>query len=371
MKIGIVTLVGANNYGNILQNYAMQHVLRQLGHEPLTLFRGVWLHIYLYDDVLRYILHIIKTTLTGEFKYHQFHLPRTIEQRGMRQFIKKHITHTSPRRNFSRQDVRRYGLDALLVGSDQTWRPQYVLSIEDMFLSFAEEADVLRMAYAASFGVGDWEFTPLQTEACSALVKKIKYISVREESGVKLCKEHLGVDAEWVLDPTMLLSRKDYEELCTDEPRRDNLLFAYILDRSAEKEIFVKRVAASMGLTPYITDGDIKSASRPERWLAAFRDAHYVITDSFHGTAFSLIFGVDFTTITNAHRGNARFESLQHLFPTISGRVVSPDSLSNKELPQLPPIDWEEIRQIFAQKRESSMDFLRRALKKEKTTLEA
>ena len=97
--------------------------------------------------------------------------------------------------------------DAFIVGSDQVWRPSYNQHLEQAFLNFTENwKNVKRIAYAASFGVDNWEFTKKQTKECKRLVQKFDFVSVREDTAVNLCKEHLGIEATHVLDPTLLLS---------------------------------------------------------------------------------------------------------------------------------------------------------------------
>lgn len=109
-----------------------------------------------------------------------------------------------------RQVVASGSFEAIEVGSDQTWRPCYVPNGMDYWLEFASDLLVIKVAYAPSFGVDKWEYDENQTALCKKLASTFSGLSVREESGVKLCKEHLGVEAEHVLDPTLLWDRKFY-----------------------------------------------------------------------------------------------------------------------------------------------------------------
>ena len=185
-----------------------------------------------------------------------------------------------------------------------------------MFLNFCEkEENLKRIAYAASFGVGDWEYSPKQTRECSKLAKKYDAISVREQSGVKLCKEYLGVDATWVLDPTLLLTKEDYLPICKEIPVcNEKYLAVYVLDENDEVTATYEKEAAAHGLVIKKFHADSKSTLTVPEWLAMFRDASYVVTDSFHGTVFSIIFGKEFKSIYNKGRGTARFESLMNLY---------------------------------------------------------
>lgn len=310
MKIGIITMPLLMNYGGILQNYALQTVLRDLGHNPIT-FRM---------DKKEYWGWII-SSIKAIIRFRRPSIPPWVFRKrfsGMERFVDQYINVTRRQDFFSKQNIQEYQLDALCVGSDQIWRPKYMyyMHIEDMFFHFARGYKMLKFSYAASFGTSEWEFTSEQTNACRALIKQFHGVSVRESSGVALCKEHFGVQAQWVLDPTLLLSSSHYESLCEDIPIAEKNVFAYLLDVSPDKKAFVQKIAKQLGLKAAIISAgaDMNSEDCPERWIANFRDAAFVVTDSFHGTAFSIIFRRDFLTFTNAQRGNARFDSLVKIF---------------------------------------------------------
>ncbi len=190
----------------------------------------------------------------------------------------------------------KYGFDALIVGSDQVWRPMYNYNIEDCFLSFVSHMNLKRVAYAASFGTDKWEFTQQQTEQCAVLAKRFDGISVREKSGVALCNKYLGVNATHVLDPTLLMKSQDYIKLCSHISKREPFIFAYVLDESEEKIKSIVNFAERRGLPYFIkgADNTVSDDDTIELWLSYFRDAAFVVTDSFHGTAFSIIFNKDF-----------------------------------------------------------------------------
>jgi hypothetical protein len=227
-------------------------------------------------------------------------------------FVNRQITKT--------QIVHKYrkyrGSECVLVGSDQVWRPIYNYhTIKDRFLGFCANQGVKRIAYSASFGVDNWEYTPKQTRVCSKLAKKFDAISVREESGVKLCKDHLGVDATWVLDPTLLLTKEDYLPICEEVPIcNEKYLAVYVLDENEKVAATYEKEASARNLVVKKFHADSKSTLTVPEWLAMFRDASYVVTDSFHGTVFSIIFGKEFKCIYNKDRGAARFESLMNLY---------------------------------------------------------
>ena len=204
--------------------------------------------------------------------------------------------------------LRKYHFDAYLVGSDQVWRPIYSYCLSNYFLDFTIGQHVKRIAYAASFGTSKWEFTEGQTTRCAALAKQFDAISVREDSGVVLCKKYLGVDAVHLLDPTMLLNKEDYIRLVEQEqiPSSEKKLMTYILDQSEEKQAIVRKISQTLSLSPNVVMPEKNFAQVGKKdidqcvfppvtdWLRGFMDAEYVVTDSFHGTVFSIIFNKPF-----------------------------------------------------------------------------
>ncbi len=337
MKIGIITQPLHANYGGILQNYALQQVLKQMGHDAWTIDYGKFTWINWLDIAWRVLAH----KMLGHKARFAITPPEKDKIEGpLRRFAENNIQLTIPRcKRFNKKIIRKYGFKALVVGSDQVWRPMYNYNIEDCFLSFVSKMNIKRVAYAASFGTDKWEFGQEQTEHCAVLAKRFDGISVREKSGIALCDKYLGVNATHVLDPTLLLYAEDYVKLCSHISKREPFIFAYVLDESEEKIKSIVDFAERRGL-PYIikgADNTVSDDDTIELWLSFFRDAAFVVTDSFHGTAFSIIFNKDFYVFGNEKRGNSRFDSLLETFD-LKDRMV------NNILPEnIESIDWEEV----------------------------
>lgn len=337
MKIGIITQPFHTNYGGILQNYALQQVLKQSGHEVWTIDYSNFSWFNWFDNAWR----VIVLKLFG-YKTNFMDTPNERKRKNMplRRFVRAHIDVTQPcTKKFKRSIVKKYSLDALVVGSDQVWRPRYNDRIEDCFLKFASNLNIKRVAYAASFGTDDWEFTNEQTERCAELAKKFDGISVREKSGVTLCEKYLKVSAIQVLDPTLLLHAEDYIKLCSHIPKRKPFVFAYILDGSEDKNTVVNALSERIGL-PCIIKGAgnaISADDTIELWISYFRDAAFVITDSFHGMAFSIIFNNEFLVFGNENRGNSRFDSLLDLLD-LKNRIIK-----NMPSEHLGNINWDSV----------------------------
>lgn len=357
MRIGIVTQPLEMNYGGLLQNWALQQVLKNMGHEPITI--DAYQRYAPFHFAFNWTRALLKR-LTGK----KIKLPKrykgSLRSELLGQFVEQHINKTEVMWHYKRDVVDQYGMKALVVGSDQVWRAEYNRDhLEDMFLCFAEGLPLKRVAYAASFGVDEWDFTPEQTEACASLAQQMDAVSVRESSGVDLCREHLGVKAQCVLDPTLLLDAEGYRDIIDDNwDGGEPYLAVYCLDITPEKESFFNRLASERGLVVRYFAAGWKAKLTVEQWLAMLSKASMVVTDSFHGTIFSILFGRDFYTMGNPGRGNTRFTNL--LRPLgLENRFLDASSLV---LPYNEEIDWPTVRSLLAKLRESSITFLTQAL---------
>lgn len=356
MKIGIVTRPLLANYGGILQNYALQHVLKRLGHEPITIDYVPRYSVY------RYIRSFCKTLMLFfvHWKRRPFVSYKAASGRNERvdAFCHKYLALTKRVGSYSSDVVEEYGMEAVITGSDQVWRQKYNRypgHLEDLFLRFVREPNVKRMAYAASFGIDEWDYSPITTENCRELAQKFTAISVRENSGVDLCKKYLQVYAVTVLDPTLLLNKEDYEQICVDVPSGYTPFVAvYVLDISLRKRRYIDDLVRKTGMPQRYFSAHHNMTLSIEEWLAMFRDAAFVITDSFHGTVFSIIFNKPFLTIGNTSRGMARFFSLLKMFG-LQDRLFDVDKMVN--IPG--KIDWNLVNLKRAELQSASFDFLR------------
>ena len=359
MKIGIVTQPLLNNYGGILQNFAMQKVLQKLGHEPITIdyiprmsrgrFVKVWIRNLFYN-----LFHTTKREL-----------PKSrvgrVRQPYFAQFAEKHLAMTHAIHKYSPKLVSEYGLEAVVTGSDQVWRPRYNRKVlTSMFLDFvAEDGGVKKIAYAASFGVDNWEYKPNKTRKCRKFAKRLDAVSVRENSGVALCNNFLRVEAIEVLDPTLLLTIDDYKAVCTNvQQSEERYVAAYILDTTPEKVELVKREAERRGVSYRIYGAGNDAELSIEEWLAMFRDAESVVTDSFHGCVFSTIFRKDFVAIINRNRGASRFVSLLGKFGMLD-RIIFDAACG--VLPA-EPVEWSKVEENLKSWQERSLNYLNKNL---------
>lgn len=368
MKIGILTQPLQANYGGLLQNYALQQTLIRAGHEVETIDWGrpKSLRAELYRMKLQFLATWFQSQYP-EVRYQPSKKELATIWRNTNHFINAYLNHTVPMHSLNefrhQANIGKY--DAFVVGSDQCWRPCYNSFLSSMFLEFANDMDVKRISYAASFGTDKWEFSPQQTAVCASLAQKFDLVTVREDSGVTLCKDYLGVDAVHVLDPTMLLSKEDYIQIIEkeQEPKSDGTLFNYILDPDEKKSTFIDKVAHENGLKVFQVLPKCQAETRTRKdvktiiddcvfpgvstWLRAFMDAEMTVVDSFHGMVFSILFNKPFWVIGNAHRGMSRFTSLLKVFH-LENRLLDASGLDDVDLSQ--SIDWESVNEILKEK---------------------
>lgn len=360
MKVAIYTLPFEANYGGVLQAYALQSVLSAKGFTPIVLNRRRD------AGLIRNFLKFIKWTLIKGIALCGFRKGNVLAE--LERFKCRYLNQS--RLMFSSSSLSRYCRDAkivsVIVGSDQVWRVKAAQDIKDAFLAFAPE-HVRKVSYAASFGVEEWEYPIRETEICAKLAKQFDAVSVREDSGIDLCREKLDVAAKLVLDPTLLFGREGFTKIY--EPKIMKLkdkcsggACAFLLDKSKDKECIVDYIATKIGCGKYsIGAGSVLTTV--EEWLYGIANANFVITDSFHGTCFSLLFKKPFIAIYNKNRGNARFKSLLGLF-SLEDRIVEAgegteilDKIISSQ------IDYAAVNERMEALRSESMEFLVKGLR--------
>lgn len=384
MKLAILTQPLHDNYGGLFQAYALKEVLQEMGHEVIIINR-VQKYRYRSTPLWRKFASIAKSILIGRRIHPNVFLKMSHKEELSREtskFRDKYIPNLSHLiiDNEGMQELNTMGFDAYIVGSDQCWRPKYSPNIRSYFLDFAvDDSRVKRIAYAASFGVSHWEFTDEDTLACKELLQKFDAISVREDSAIDLIKTNLSrTDAQHVLDPTMLLSPHQYKAIVDKEkiaPSPGNLK-VYVLDKTPEKDNLVKMLESKLQLNAFevlpekrlneekVTNNNINYFvfPNPAIWLRGFQDAKFVVTDSFHGTVFSILHNIPFIAIGNVDRGLSRFQSLLKMFG-LEDRLITDINSVNIDNFVEKEIDWERVNEVLEKEREKAVDFLKANLK--------
>lgn len=368
MKVAILTQPLNNNYGGLLQAYALQCYLKTQGHDVLTVdfisdrkprlwgIKGIisqFIKKFIFNKAVDHVIPI-----NAQAK-------RAISQHTDR-FIMENIRTTQRVTELTEFSyIKNYNFNAYVVGSDQVWRPEYSPGMPAFFLDFlGDDASIKRVSYAASFGLDHCdEFSQNELDNYSRLLQRFDAVSVRENSAVTLCREHFGVEASHVIDPTMLLERNDYCRLVERDntPISNGNMMVYVLDQSPEKQSIINNIATARGLKPYTVMPESNGVYPPvTQWLRGFLDAEYVVTDSFHGVVFSIIFNKQFIAIGNPGRGLARFTSLLNMF-ALDDRLISNIKQLDEQLINN-QIDFSYVNDVLKQQKKFAEKFINDAL---------
>lgn len=350
MKIGIVTMFG-NNYGALLQSYALQQTLFSLGHDVYIINRG-------YGDFPK----------SPSLKQRFF---KWLDADGFDDFRKKHLRMTAPVTSTQMLIEFNKLFDIVIAGSDQIWNGDCINTMKYYYYLDWVSPKVKKYSYAVSFGKDSFNRNEKEIQEVSTILKSYNAISVREDSGVGICNNILGVNAVQLLDPTFLLKKEEYAKLisCNTNSPQDYVCH-FFLDSTIQKENLVNLIAKNLHLTiidNYNKDYNIKRArwsnayKRPTipQWLKNIRDAKYVITDSFHGMVFSIIFKKQFVVINNKKRGTARFESLLKKI-NLNNRLIDIESNYDEVIRIIKErIDYESVDSVLSSEISNSMRFLK------------
>lgn len=368
MKVGILTLPLHSNFGYLMQAYALQVVVKKLGHQPYTIYtreEPVPYRRRISNAIKRFVKNIFCKTDYTIFPYYPTANDYQYKDKNTWNFIKSHLS-LSPYVNIDTKEgidsICNY--DAYIVGSDQVWRREYAGDIMFYFFDFLKE-NQRRMSYAASFGNAKPTYSADLRNKCKQLIASFEVVTVREEDGISLCKHMFDKKAQKVLDPTLLLTKADYEALIdtneSDVPLK-KYIFAYILDNTPEREQIIEQFAKEkhyevFKLLPKRLEDEgkahIDECIYPSiaTWIRAFAGAEYIFTDSFHGTVFSLLFNKQFSVFCNYKRGASRIVSLLNDF-NLACRLVK-----NSDLPS-ETIDYNSVESILSEKQNESMRIL-------------
>jgi hypothetical protein len=259
----------------------------------------------------------------------------------------------------------------VIVGSDQVWRPamtqEFALAY---FLSFVPES-CKRVSYAASFGIDYWQEKNIRTSTANVVkeVQKFHAVSVREDSGVGICKNVFDVNAEHVLDPTLLVGREFFEETIKHSPVSDHPadIVYYKLDVNHKFLSQLKQIEEQLDYRSediYYSQVDGKYFFTPvTQWLVKLRDSKLIISDSFHCICFAILFEKEFIYYPNAERGMSRLESLLKSIG-LEHRICRDQNLLNNsaETYLTKKIDYMLVNRILEDSRHTSFTFLKNAI---------
>lgn len=367
MKIGILTLPPTFNYGGILQAYALQKTLQLKGFDTVILDRRFKKKITLLQlliDIKRIVwrcMPILRKHYLYDKRKKEYYSAR---YKPFVEFVNSRLRISQPL--YSTDQLRDYifknGINCIIVGSDQVWRPQCSPCLSDYFLSFIRDGKkIIKVAYAASFGIANCEYDEFEKKRYGNLLQQFDRISVREDVAVRICEDFSGIVPLQVLDPTLLLPSNHYltffQKFGLCDKKKVHKIVVYILDKTSYKDNVIANVGEYMQTDDIfeipINTNEFISISD---WLRLFYEAEFIITDSFHGCVFSIIFNKPFIAVGNKVRGISRFTSLLKELK-LQERLVLDDEMFhqssiNKE------INWEEVNNILNCRKSESLNFL-------------
>jgi len=376
--------LGKGNYGGILQAYALQAAVRSVGWLPVTDTStgvvapagGNSLEKGSAKARLRQVLELADLPGLTRRRWVADSL-RVQRDQQLSRFISDWIATVElyDSEGNARPEVLDE-FDGFITGSDQVWRGAYG-RIPSYLFDFLGKSDKRpRIAYAASFGTDDLtEYPGSLIKVTKPLARRLDSVSVREGSGVEMARKMWGINATHVLDPTLLLPARQYRSLLQDraEGVTEGALVSYILDPNRYTRRLAARLESELGISQtsllpeaprtrraYRRGPERYARPSVEQWLASIASASFVLTDSFHGTVFALMFNRPFLTVVNTERGAARFESVLALVG-LTSRLIS---RCNEVDPALiaGSIDWSSVNERIEQARRHSMRFLDAAL---------
>lgn len=364
MKAGVITFHSAFNFGASLQTWALQKVLHNFGVDNYV--------IHYHPDVIDDLYDPIPSKNPLKRFYFRMRLMmkkdgriRLLRYKRYNQFIHEQFKLIGDCRTYEDLEKTDFGLDAYIVGSDQVWNSDHIGGYNPAyFLEFAPK-DKLKIAYAASVG-REFIFPKYHDDIKNALTS-FDAISIREESSLEMMQMLTDKPVNVVLDPTLLLTKEDYEDIKSFPDPGEKYILVYMMEYNKEFVKLANRISRATGLpiiqrrnrTLFANEIQSCFTNTPGEWLGLIENAEYVFTNSFHGTVFSLIYKKPFISMLHSGTG-ARTEDLLRSVGEESHLLYNIKDFN--DFSQFYIKDPEALDKKIAKLRESSLAFLKDAL---------
>ena len=385
-KIALLTLYDSDNYGALLQAFALQESIRRLGfeceliqHRRFGFGKSTW-HKPAKDrcrDIVRYLLF---------FSRHPMAFARLLQKRDKRlardygenkarceEFRNSCFTSLTPVFYTSIEQIRNDPprCDGMVCGSDQIWNPSRFDGAAPFFLDFGP-ADSIRIAYAPSLAAPS--IPHHMRKQYKQWLEKFRAVSAREKTACRAIEEATGIKAAWVLDPTFLFCRKDWERIAIEDANRKRpFLLCYFLAR----ENFICALPSIRALANRL-DADIVVLPKglhpiaekmvppdqlcgPREFLGYIKNASFVFTDSFHGTALAVNLNKPFS-VFKGWVNTSFAEKFVRITDLLDPLDLTDRVVVQNEIPSLAPIDYGEVERKLGIMREKSKKYLADAL---------
>ena len=365
MKIDFITLHRAENYGSVLQTLALQVKLEELGHDVHVLDyyperftnKGLLRRLRNKSERLKNPIFLLAAKILIYPSYLR-------KNRVFGNFINKYIRLKGPAFQTNEEAARNltFDADAYCTGSDQVWNSHWNEGIEKaLFLDFVPKGKLV-FSYASSIGLS--ELPQEEIVETKRLLHKYEFISVREDSGVKIIKEFGRNDAVQCLDPTLLLTKEEWDRYVDKHDKQTNYILTYNLHHDKRIDRYAEELSGKYHLPVWnisynwhdvVRKGHLCWCPSVERFLWLIKNARYVIADSFHATVFSIIFERSFVTIT-PDIASSRISSILHTLALDERNLTAFSDTSMIDT----PIDYKEVKRLLASEQTKSMDYLKK-----------
>ncbi|WP_029502254.1 polysaccharide pyruvyl transferase family protein [Lachnoclostridium phytofermentans] len=364
MKVGVVTFHNAHNYGASLQTWALQKVLKNLGTEPGVIHYHPNIIDKLYvapklDTTKKKLKYMLKKDYRSRIK------SQVYKNKRYNKFIREKFHLIGDYTTYEELLNANLSLDAYITGSDQVWNSDHTGGFDPAYtLDFAKPG-TKKISYAAS--VGREYILPQYREQFRQSLESYTAISVREPSAQPAIEALTEKPVEVVLDPTLLLEKKDYEELKRPGQFKGRYIMVYMMEANKELVQFANRLSVAIGLPiiqrklPGVFRNELGSyyEDTAAEFLGEIEKAEYVITNSFHATVFSLIYEKPFISMLHTSTG-ARTSDLLKSVGLESHLLYHIEDFHDMKQFEIDDVD--ALRQRIRELRASSLDFLKRAL---------
>lgn len=344
--VGLVGWWFASNYGSCLTYYALGCFLEKVGKQAIL---------------------IKLPTLSGA----PWDADTQISIRFLSQYFK-----ISADRSMNRLSEVNHFCDMFMLGSDQMWREDSIRLVGySFFLDFVEN-NKKKIAFSTSFGNEHFTDNKETREIVADLLQRFDAISVREKSGIDVCKKEFGVNAQQLLDPVFLCERKDYDRLTkkVQDHIPPKYLLCYILDPSSEKEQAALEIARHegleiltiLGMKEYENainrwkTGTILPKITPEQFIYYIKNCTFLLTDSHHGTCFGIIYHKQYIALVNKNRGATRFETVAETLGLQNRLLFDTNKLAQRE-DMYYRIDYETVKKRLMPEKERAKRWLTNA----------
>lgn len=365
-KIKIITFQNAHNYGALLQAFALQNKLSEsndvevINYDNLVIgkiYKIINVHT---DNLVKFIKSMVKSF--------GLYIPNKIRYKNFKDFQTKKIKLTQEVYHTEEDFINRSPeADVYITGSDQVWNSQITEGLQDSYtLNFGKE-NVNRISYAAS--IGKSSISKDEEDIYIKKISSIKHISVREETAKKALSELIENPIETVLDPTLLLTKDEWEENIKDiKKEKEKYILAYVVEPDEEYIKIANELSENkkikiihFSLRKRGLKNILKCAYTvgPLEFVSLIKNAEYVICTSFHATVFSIIFNKKFFVIPHRKTGSRVTDLLKKL--NIDNRAINTIE-QFKKVDYDQEIDYENVNKILEKEREKSLNWLNNAI---------